>query len=108
MQQSKREKSLPPLFLTVAVEEAYKNGGEAEFIALYQPVMRYICTRIACWRHCRLPRCRRSRTCTGSHTLSTFHRNFPPCITSNDLHDAWLQEGTPATGRAPEPSAHSR
>ena len=92
MKRSNRAKPLPPVFVTKEVAEAYENGTEAEFIALYQPTMRYICTRINCWRHCRLPRCRRSRTCTGSHALSTFHSNFPPCITSNELHHAWLSE----------------
>ena len=37
MKRSKRAKSLPPVFVTKEVAEAYENGTEAEFIALYQP-----------------------------------------------------------------------
>lgn len=94
MSKSKREKALPPMFLTEAVMDAYENGEGDEWVALYQPGIRYICTRIGCWRHCRLPRCRRSRTCTGSHIPTTFHSSFPPCICSNALHSAWLREHT--------------
>jgi hypothetical protein len=92
MNQSKREKPLPPMFMTREVLEAYENGTEEEFIELFQPQIRYICTRLNCWRHCRLPRCRRSRCCTGSHKPRTFHPTFPPCISSNELHQAWLLE----------------
>jgi hypothetical protein len=92
MKKSKRQKPAPPLFLTQEIVDAYENGTKEEFIALYQPAMRYVCTRIGAWRDCCLPRCRRSRTCTGSNKLSTFHRNFPPCICSNERHQAWLAE----------------
>lgn len=92
MDKSRRQKALPPLLMTQAVADAYENGTGEEWIALYQPAIRYICTRIEGWRHCRLPRCRRSRTCTGSHVPKTFHHSFPPCISSNALHQAWLAE----------------
>lgn len=92
MSKSRREQERPPIFITPEVVDAYENGTEAEFIALYQPAIRYVCGRMENWRHCRLPRCRRSRTCTGSHIPWAFHRNFPPCIASNELHQAWLSE----------------
>lgn len=92
MSRSRRGKEPPPVFIRQAVIDAYENGTEEQFITLYQPTIRHVSTRMEAWRHCRLPRCRRSRTCTGSHVPKTFHRNFPPCIASNELHQAWLAE----------------
>jgi hypothetical protein len=45
--------------------------------------------RLASLSPAALPRC---RTCTGSHIPKTFHDSFPPCISSNELHQAWLAE----------------
>lgn len=92
MNKPKRTKPLPPFFLPPNIVEVRENGTEEEYVELLQPHIRYICTRIEGWRRCRLPRCRRSRCCTGSHKPKTFHRNFPPCICSNEWHDAWLAE----------------
>ena len=92
MKKSRRGKALPPMFITDEVVEAYENGTGDEFIALYQPTIRYVSTRIEAWRQCRLAYCRRSRTCTGSHKPRAFHPNFPPCISSNEMHQVWLAE----------------
>jgi hypothetical protein len=88
MKQQKRSKPLPPFFRTIEYLDLH---GEALVDAM-QPEIRYICTRIECWRQCCLPRCRRARVCTGSHKPRAYHPSFPPCISSNDLHQSWLLE----------------
>jgi len=53
---------------------------------VYQPLIREYCTTLQNWRHCRLPRCRRGRVCTGTKEMNKWGGRFPPCICNNDQH----------------------
>ncbi|CAN7348429.1 hypothetical protein [Rhizobium sp. LjRoot254] len=52
----------------------------------YQPLIREFCTHLQNWRHCRLPRCRRGKICTGTKEMNKRDGRFPPCICDNDQH----------------------
>lgn len=52
----------------------------------------YLCGRMGNWRHCPLPRCRRSHACTGGSDLNKRDPRFPPCICDNDRHAALCRE----------------
>ena len=78
----------PPFFRTLDMQDMNREA----WVAAIQPEVRYICGRIETWRQCRNPRCRRARTCTGSHIPRAFHPSFPPCIASNDDHQRWVEE----------------
>lgn len=53
---------------------------------VYQPLIREYCTHLQNWRHCRLPRCRRGKACTGTKEMNKRDGRFPLCICNNDEH----------------------
>jgi hypothetical protein len=63
-----------------------------------QPHLRDGATVAGLFSGCRLSRCRRARACLGRHPDaeigSSPYKNFPPCITSPDLHRALVDSLT--------------
>lgn len=69
----------------------------ALLIAL-QPSLRRGATVLGNFRTCRLPKCRRSKRCTGRHPMerlaieSDHWSNFPPCVDTDEKQAALVAE----------------
>lgn len=88
MTQQRREKPLPPF---LRAPDAHDLPMEQWRVAML-PEFQYLCGRMGNWNYCALPRCRRSRTCTGSNDLNKRDPRFPPCIGDNDDHARLIRE----------------
>jgi hypothetical protein len=92
MKSSKRTKPLPPFFLPPNLLEVRENGTEEEFVELLQPHIRYMARASKAGA---IAGCRAAAAAVVAPAVTSprpFTAPSRPCISSNQLHHAWLVE----------------